>query len=124
MTPRTAAVLFALAALSGGCKKDQAPHSAADDAATAQQLFANRCAPCHGAGGAGDGVAAGGLVPRPRDLSDPAWQSSVTDEQIEKIVVFGGLAVGKSPAMPPSPDLDGKEGVVRALRALLRGLKK
>jgi mono/diheme cytochrome c family protein len=97
---------------------------AADDSATAKELFANRCTPCHGPSGMGDGPASAGLTPKPRNFTDAAWQGQVTDEHIEKIVVYGGAAVGKSPAMPPNPDLNGKEGVVKALRAHIRSLKK
>lgn len=98
--------------------------SAADDEAAAKELFATRCTPCHGPQGAGDGPASAGLTPKPRNFTDPEWQKSVTDEHIEKIIVYGGAAVQKSPAMPPNPDLDAKQGVVKALRAHIRSLKK
>jgi mono/diheme cytochrome c family protein len=89
----------------------------------AQELFESRCANCHGPEGKGDGPAAAGLVTPPRDFQDPAWQSGVTDDHIEKIIQGGGSAVGKSPAMPPNPDLEGKP-VVKALREYVRGLSK
>ncbi|MCC7069826.1 MAG: c-type cytochrome [Deltaproteobacteria bacterium] len=95
----------------------------ADAAAEAKQIFATRCAPCHGANGAGDGPASAGLTPKPANFTIPDWQSKVTDDHIEKIIAYGGMAVGKSAAMPPNPDLDGKP-VVPALRALIRGLKQ
>ena len=41
---------------------------------------------------------------------------------IAKIVSYGGAAVGKSPAMPPNPDLAGKPEVAAALREKVRGL--
>lgn len=97
---------------------------AADDAAQAKEIFATRCTPCHGPTGAGDGPASAGLTPKPAAFTTPEWQASVTDEHIEKIVLYGGAAVGKSPAMPPNPDFNGKEGLVKALRAHIRGLKK
>jgi hypothetical protein len=37
----------------------------------------------------------------------------VTDEHLEKIVMYGGAAVGKSPSMPGNPDLMSKPEVVR-----------
>jgi mono/diheme cytochrome c family protein len=145
MNLRLATALIALGFLAG-CTKDEAKSAAptpvakapepaaaaapaaaapaADDAATAKELFANRCTPCHGPQGAGDGPASAGLTPKPRNFTDAAWQGSVTDEHIEKIVLYGGAAVNKSPAMPPNPDLNGKEGVVKALRAHIRSLKK
>ena len=63
-------------------------------------------------------------MPRPRNLQDAAWQLSVSDEHIEKIVQYGGAAVGKSPAMPPNPDLMSKPEIVAALRAHVRALSK
>lgn len=96
--------------------------AAADDAAEAKTIYDSRCTTCHGAAGKGDGAAAAALNPKPRDLSSAEWQNSVTDEHIEKIIVSGGPAVGKSPLMPPNPDLAGKPAVVQELRKLVRGL--
>lgn len=96
----------------------------AEDAKAATEIFSTRCQLCHGPGGGGDGPASAGLVPKPANFTSPEWQTKVTDEHIEKIVVYGGAAVGKSPAMPPNPDLDAKQGVVKALRAHIRSLKK
>jgi hypothetical protein len=62
-----------------------------------------------------------GFNPRPRNLSDPAWQAEASDEHLEKIVQYGGAAVGKSPMMPPNPDL--KPEVVAGLREHIRSLK-
>jgi mono/diheme cytochrome c family protein len=87
----------------------------------AQEIFAGRCTPCHGAQGKGDGAASKGLTPPPRNFSDPAWQKSVTDDHIEKIIKYGGVAVGKSPAMPANPDLNAKPQVVIELRQIVRG---
>lgn len=78
--------------------------------------------PCHGASGAGDGPASAGLTPKPAAFSSAEWQAKVSDEHIEKIIAYGGMAVGKSAAMPPNPDLDGKP-VIPALRVLIRGMK-
>jgi mono/diheme cytochrome c family protein len=89
----------------------------------AANIFATRCTPCHGERGRGDGPASAGLVPKPRDFSDPTWQDSVDDQHIERIVLYGGIAVGKAPTMPPNPDLNGKPEVVKALRIHVRGLR-
>lgn len=88
--------------------------------AEAKTIYTSRCATCHGTAGKGDGAAAAGLNPKPRDLSEAAWQKSVTDEHIEKIIAMGGPAVGKSPLMPPNPDLTSKPDVVKALRMIVR----
>ena len=99
--------------------------AAADPAAAkaeAERIFAERCTTCHGERGAGDGPASAGLAPPPRNFQDPEWQRSVGDEHIEKIIQYGGAAVGRSPTMPGNPDLMGKPEVVAALRAHIRAL--
>lgn len=95
-----------------------------DAEAQAKEIYAGRCTPCHGAKGAGDGAASKGLTPPPRNFGDPAWQQSVTDEHIEKIIKYGGVAVGKSPAMPANPDLNGKPQVIIELREIVREFKQ
>ena len=102
------------------------PPAAATAAASdeAKQIFATRCTTCHGPEGAGDGPGSAALEPKPRNFQDPAWQDSVTDEHIEKIVMYGGAAVARSPTMPGNPDLMSKPEVVRALVAHVRGLAR
>jgi mono/diheme cytochrome c family protein len=90
----------------------------------AQQTFKSRCSVCHGEAGRGDGPAATGLTPSPRNHHDQAWQAQVTDDQIEKTIVYGGAAVGKSPAMVANPDLGSKPEVVAALREIVRAFGK
>jgi len=98
-----------------------APPAAGGDAkAQAKQIFMQRCVPCHGATGQGDGPASATLNPKPRKYADPEWQASVTDDYIEKIIKFGGAAVGKSPAMPNNPDLS-DPAVISALKDIVRG---
>jgi mono/diheme cytochrome c family protein len=93
-------------------------------AAEAKTIFENRCAPCHGATGKGDGAGSANLTPKPRDFTDPAWQKSMSDEQIEQVIKLGGAAAGKSPMMPGNPDLMAKPEIVRALRDQVRGFGK
>lgn len=64
----------------------------------AETTYVAICARCHGVDGRGEpGLELG--VPRP-DFTSPAWQSQVSDEQVRRIVVDGGAAVGLSPLMP------------------------
>jgi mono/diheme cytochrome c family protein len=100
-----------------------APAAALTPEAEASQIFAGRCSPCHGANGAGDGVAAAALTPRPRNFHDATWQASVNDQHIETIIRLGGPAVGKSPVMPGNPDLVAKPAVITALRTMIRGMR-
>jgi cytochrome c553 len=92
--------------------------------AEADQIFASRCAACHGPQGMGDGPTAAALNPKPRNFHDKTWQGEVTDAHIQQIIVGGGMAVGKSPLMPPNPDLKDKPAVVSALREKIRAFGK
>jgi mono/diheme cytochrome c family protein len=95
------------------------PASARKEAA---ELYAVRCATCHGPQGGGDGPAAAGLRPKPKSFRQKGWQGSVSDAHIETAIVFGGAAVGKSAVMPGNPDLKDRPAVVAALRAYVRSL--
>ena len=70
------------------------------DPAKGKEKYNQICASCHGPSGKGDGPAAAALDPKPRDLSDAKYVSTISDEQIFKTVKEGGAAVGKSPLMP------------------------
>lgn len=89
--------------------------------AEAKQLFESLCYTCHGLTGHGDGPGAAALQPKPRSFVDAAWQTSVTDEHIKKVIVYGGAAVGKSPMMVAQPQLKGKEAVLNGLVQIVRG---
>jgi mono/diheme cytochrome c family protein len=88
----------------------------------AVQIFETRCYTCHGMKGLGDGPGSAALTPKPRNFTDPTWQSSVTDDHINKIILYGGAAVGRSPMMPGNPDLIAKQDVVAALVKHVRSL--
>ncbi len=88
----------------------------------AKEIWQTRCATCHGQGGKGDGPAGAALNPKPRDFTSEEWQKSVTDDYIQKIIVGGGQAVGKSPLMAANPDLASKPEVVRGLTKIVREL--
>ena len=65
----------------------------------AQHTYKTRCAMCHGEKGDAKAPMAQTLRPRPRSFVDLAWQSTVTDEHIAKIVVEnhgGTIAVTSS----------------------------
>ncbi len=125
--------LLALAA----CGSSEQPASTGDSAtatSTAPALptdleggakyFATTCTPCHGAGGKGDGAASAALDPKPRDLTDSAWQATIEDDYLLKIIQYGGSAVGKQPTMPPNPVLASKPEVLNGLVAYVRSLAK
>jgi mono/diheme cytochrome c family protein len=97
--------------------------AAGDPAAEAKEIFQNRCTVCHGEHGKGDGPGSAALDPKPRNFTLVEWQESVTDDHIHKIIVYGGIAVGKSAAMPANPDLDAKPEVVDELVKIVRSLE-
>jgi mono/diheme cytochrome c family protein len=96
----------------------------AEPPAAAKQYYAEHCVPCHGAQGRGDGPTSAALNPKPRDYTSGAWQKSVTDDDIKKIIVGGGPAVGKSPLMPPNPDLTNSPEMVNGLVAVVRAFER
>lgn len=63
-------------------------------------LYNEKCANCHGPTGHGDGPQAAFLDPKPTNLSDTKYMSTLTDEHIFKTISEGGIAVGKSNLMP------------------------
>lgn len=66
-----------------------------------RELYRHYCQTCHGDTGAGDGFNAFNLDPRPRDLSDPAFQKKKNDAELADAIRRGGSGVGLSPLMPP-----------------------
>jgi cytochrome c len=118
MRTMTLLVLLLAAACSKGESGGGAPST--PESKEAADIFKNRCTPCHGATGHGDGPASASLSPHPRNFHDKTWQKSVTDEHIQKIVQYGGAAVGKSPNMPANPDLQAKPAVVAELAKKIR----
>jgi cytochrome c553 len=124
-----AVVLLSVAVAFAACSKKEEGKAATGggaaaagtaDMVAARAEFKNRCATCHGEEGKGNGPAAGALNPKPRNYTDTTWQKSVTDDQIKKTIVMGGAAVGKSPIMPASPDLDSKPEVLNGIVAVVR----
>ena len=101
-----------------------AAEPATDPVAEASEIFQGRCTVCHGETGKGDGAGSAALDPKPRDLTSEEWQTSVDDEHIRKIIIYGGSAVGKAATMPANPDLDAKPEVVAELVKVVRGLGK
>lgn len=97
---------------------------ASDVSSEAQAMFTAVCATCHGAQGLGDGPAAAALTPAPRNLADAAWQASVDDAHLSKVILEGGPSVGKSPLMPSNPSLADKPAVLEGLVRMIRGFGK
>jgi len=100
-----------------------APAAPAVSEAQVKAQFDAVCFTCHGATGHGDGPGAGQLNPKPRSFADVAWQDSVTDDHIKKVIVFGGAAVGKNAMMPAHPQYKGNEPMLDGLTRIVRGFR-
>ncbi len=77
--------------------------------ALVEATWRNQCMTCHGPIGKGDGPT--GPMVKAADLTDPAWQAKVTDEQLAQSIRKGK---GKM------PQFDLSEPVVKGLIARIR----
>jgi mono/diheme cytochrome c family protein len=82
-------------------------------------VYKTYCAACHGESGRGDGPGAGVMKPPPRDHTDRAYMSTLTDEDLAKVIQMGGAIKGK-PLMPGNPQIKGAD--LAALVAYTRSL--
>lgn len=113
MTRHAAILALFVCAWSADCGAPAVPEAAKADpwrlpmptlaynAREGRTVFLHYCAPCHGESGRGDGFNAYNLDPRPRDLADPDFQQTRTDEDLAAIVRTGGGVAGLSNSMPP-----------------------
>jgi mono/diheme cytochrome c family protein len=102
--------LLVLSVLSA-CKGGRAAASQDDS----ESNFANICARCHGAEGSGGvPITPGGN--RPRDLTDPVWQGSVSDAQIETTIRTGKDPMPAFHALLTDEQIKALVGKVRRLR--------
>jgi len=122
------AIVVTLAALAGACDQDSQPSSGQGSgsqlASEVQAMYSAKCERCHGVNGSGHGPFSDSLHPRPHDYTDPAWQASVTDDQIKEVILRGGLNMHKNPAMPGSPMLKKRPEVLDGLVKLIRSFGK
>ena len=85
-----------------------------------EQLYQQRCAPCHGPDGKATTPTAQALNPKPRDHTDGTFMNQLSNEHLLKVIKQGGAAVGKSPIMPPQTDLNDKQ--IQDIIAFIRSL--
>ncbi len=83
--------------------------------AQGKELYQNQCVICHGAAGKGDGVAAAGLNPKPRNFTaTDGWKNGRKPSQIYGTLTKG---LGGMPAFASSPP-DDRWGLVHYVRTL------
>ena len=84
--------------------KFQLPQKPASALTPAEQkgrsLYEYYCALCHGKTGKGDGFNSYILSKPPRNFTDRARMTALSDSRIKKTILEGGAAVGLSPDMP------------------------
>ena len=114
----TGVLLLSIVALVIGYYSNQA-HAQGPDVKAGQAKFKQLCATCHGATGKGEGPAAAGLNPKPKDLS----QTKRTDEGLKKIIAKGGGPNGLSYSMPAWGSMLSEQEIANII-AYIRSLKK
>ena len=77
--------------------------------------YAGKCAMCHGKTGAGDGMAAAAMNPKPTNFTSAEYQESRTDEQIAEAIKTGK---GSMPAYGEKLSDEAIEGLVAYIRSL------
>lgn len=87
-----------------------------------EKSYQATCSSCHGPDGKSTTPAATAMNPKPRDLTDRAWQESKDDEHIAKVIANGGGAVGLSPTMPAWGAVLNSEQVTKVVK-YIRSLK-
>lgn len=80
----------------------------------AAKTYAGKCAMCHGVAGAGDGVAAAALTPKPTNFTSAEFQASRTDEQLAAAIKDGK---GAMPAYGSQLSGEAIKGLVAYLRS-------
>jgi mono/diheme cytochrome c family protein len=117
---KTNYILFAAASLT----LVTAHVACAADATKGGQLYAQRCAMCHGDKGAGDGPVAATIPEgmKPRNLSGGEYKYATDDAKFKELLQKGGAGVGLSPLMPAQSDLKPED--LDNIIAFVKSLKK
>jgi len=90
---------------------------AGDELSIGRKVYQDRCVLCHGAEGKGDGVAAAGLNPKPRNHTDGAYMSTRTDEDLIGVIRNGK---GGMPAWGSILSEQEIQAVLKYVRSLAR----
>ena len=82
------------------------------------RVFVERCAPCHGDAGGGDGPAAAAITPPPRNFRDPAFWRGRTEQQLRLIVRDGkpGTMMAPFQGVLSDAEIDGVVAYLQSFR--------
>ena len=92
------------------------PAAGGEQKVDAEERYATICANCHGPKGNGDGPGGAALMPKPRNFHDKAWQASVDDARIIKVITKGGASGGLSATMAPWGSVLSPEEIVALMK--------
>ncbi len=105
---RTRRPLLSLAAaavaLAAGTALAAAPAKTPELVAKGKASYDINCASCHGARGAGDGVAAASLDPKPRNLATAPYKNGTSPDQVFATIEKGIPGTGMIPFAHLSPE--------------------
>jgi mono/diheme cytochrome c family protein len=79
------------------------------------QVYDSLCVSCHGIYGGGEGLQAAALPAPPRDLSAPAYQSQVSDEELQQVITKGKGTMPGAAAVLTSEEVRAVIAFVRLL---------
>jgi cbb3-type cytochrome c oxidase subunit III len=102
MRGRIAVFVSVLTIVSAGWFLEVSPAAQAvrGNEANGRKLFLTYCFLCHGKDGKGEGYAAKNQPAKPRNLTDDAYMSTRTDEQLFEAISRGGVAFHGAITMP------------------------
>ena len=85
------------------------------------ETYNSSCASCHGWNGNGDGPSATWLPVKPTSFTTPGWTRRANiDSYFNLIVVYGGEAAGKNPAMPAHQEWEASDSELDSLRNFVK----
>ena len=96
---------------------DTAGMASMDPVALGDKVYHDRCALCHGPEGKGDGVAAAGLNPKPRNHTDGTYMKSRTDAQLLEVIRNGKGGMPAWGAVLSEPEI---QAVLKHVRSLAK----
>lgn len=86
------------------------------DASSGKKIFATNCASCHGVKGAGDGVAAAALNPKPANFAKGKFKYGSTDAALKKIIKSGKGSMPPWGSVLSDKDVDNLIAHIRTLK--------